>query len=519
MKKIFVFTFLLTFILNSNAQNVGIGTTTPAAPLHIVSSYINPLIIDGGNNMFVTLAKGGNNFGFLGSYSGNPNDMEIGTYLGNTTGSIILSTNNNPKLTVANNGNVGIGERNPGFPLNFADGPGDKISLWGNSTSGSSIGFGAQLGLLQIHSYQASDDIAFGYGSSNNFTEQMRIKGNGNVGIGTINPNVPLHIKSTNNNPVIIDGGNQLYVTLAENGNNVGYIGSFAGNPNDVEMGTYGGNTTGSVILSTNNIPKLTVNNSGNVGIGTSVPAEKLEVSGKIKTTSLQITNGATSGNILTSDVNGNASWTAPASTTNYWVANGANISKINSGNVGIGTNLPTTAKLVIAGNSGEEGLDLATTDQYANMRVIRNNLNASDKDMYIGYQSGALSALHLFSNNNETVTVKGNNVGIGNVTPKSTMDITGTLATRVQYKTSNSGAISLDNTATIWIFSLNIGASIVLPNPFDCPNRRYTIANRNNVAMTISNYYNLSNSLVGTIPAFSSMEVVSGGSVWEQIK
>jgi hypothetical protein len=86
-------------------------------------------------------------------------------------------------------GNVGIGEANPGFPLNFASSLGDKISLSANS--GNNYGFGIQPSLLQIHSDSSSSDIAFGYGnssSSTSFTETMRIKGNGNVGIGINNP-------------------------------------------------------------------------------------------------------------------------------------------------------------------------------------------------------------------------------------------------------------------------------------------------------------------------------------------
>jgi hypothetical protein len=45
------------------------------------------------------------------------------------------------------------------------------------------------------------------------------------------------------------------------------------------------------------------------VGIGTTSPSEKLDVSGKTKTINFQMTSGATNGYVLTSDVSGNASW------------------------------------------------------------------------------------------------------------------------------------------------------------------------------------------------------------------
>lgn len=49
-----------------------------------------------------------------------------------------------------------------------------------------------------------------------------------------------------------------------------------------------------------------------NVGIGNPMPAEKLDVNGKTKTTNFQMTNGAANGYILQTDANGNATWVAP---------------------------------------------------------------------------------------------------------------------------------------------------------------------------------------------------------------
>ncbi len=51
---------------------------------------------------------------------------------------------------------------------------------------------------------------------------------------------------------------------------------------------------------------------SNKVGIGIVSPTEKLDVNGTTKTTNLQMTNGATSGFVLQSDTNGNASWVNP---------------------------------------------------------------------------------------------------------------------------------------------------------------------------------------------------------------
>jgi len=102
---------------------------------------------------------------------------------------------------------------------------------------------------------------------------------NGNVGIGTTTPAVPLHIV-TPDEGLRIQGTSGTAWAGFHNaaGTAIGYVGDGSTTDANIYLGSYGND----VILYTN-AAALTAKASGLVGIGTSTPAEKLDVRGNIK--------------------------------------------------------------------------------------------------------------------------------------------------------------------------------------------------------------------------------------------
>ena len=168
-------------------------------------------------------------------------------------------------LTVLKNGNIGIGTSVPGFPLNFSNQLGGKIALWGNSST--HYGIGIQNQLMQFYTDVTGSDIAFGYGSSTSFTENMRIKGNGNVGISTSTPEYKLDVAGRTRIRHSGDGTPGTWYNNSDNSAAVSFIGMF----NDSYIGIYSG-----LGASWNFLMNL---NNGNIGIGIT-PTQKLHVSG-----------------------------------------------------------------------------------------------------------------------------------------------------------------------------------------------------------------------------------------------
>lgn len=218
------------------------------------------------------------------------------------------------------NGYVGLnGSTSPTFPLSFGSTLGDKISLYG--TSSAYYGFGLIGSLLEVHADTSSSDIAFGTGGTTAFSEVMRVKGSGNVGIGTSSPGARLEVNgSFTSDGVATFNSSSVFNGVANFANSVGIGTGSPGAPfevltgNDVasiisssstigtwldlqntasgtnwdiiSTGSGNGQGAGKLLFAsasspgTTSVLPLTLTPSGSVGINTSFPGETLEVNG-----------------------------------------------------------------------------------------------------------------------------------------------------------------------------------------------------------------------------------------------
>ena len=202
----------------NDGTNVGIGTTTPAAPLEFSSSDVNTVFrISNFNPSSQARAA-------LISVKNYPITSDYALQFANTVPSSVLSPttrlynflNSNASasvLSILENGNVGIGTSSPGRKLTISRSAESSIGQLelrteGGITDGNFDGLyftqGAS-GQIPLGSFRAVltgsgyPDLAFytrTFASSTE-TERLRILNNGNVGIGTSTPDVPLHVASS----------------------------------------------------------------------------------------------------------------------------------------------------------------------------------------------------------------------------------------------------------------------------------------------------------------------------------
>jgi hypothetical protein len=168
-------------------------------------------------------------------------------------------TANGNNINSNNSGNVGIGTSNPG----------EKLALNAANAAIQFMNSGTARGFLQVN----GTDMRLGTYANNSTgkivfatkaVDRMWVDENGQVGIGTADPVSALTINGTNP-----------YIELQNGGVNKGFL---LANGNDLKIGTNSTNTTGNLVLQTKLLDRVTIDENGQVGIGTTSPTSILSI-------------------------------------------------------------------------------------------------------------------------------------------------------------------------------------------------------------------------------------------------
>jgi len=187
----------------------------------------------------------------------------------------------------ANGGNVGIGTTNPLAKLEVNSGNILVRNLLSNTDNESSIMIAHSINYNNYDTFGTSIRTITQSAGYNTYgiqfftmesfltgqTEKIRIQGNGNVGIGTLNPTSKLElINSTAGITSFKSVGINGYVSIDNVGSGENY---------------YSANKFQEFQI--NGVPKMRINSDGNIGIGTTNPLNKLDVNGTIHSKEVKV--------------------------------------------------------------------------------------------------------------------------------------------------------------------------------------------------------------------------------------
>jgi hypothetical protein len=323
-------------------------------------------------------------------------------------------TNSLENSIIYDNGtNVGIGTTSPVYPLQVNG----AIVSKGGGTGGldGTIGFGdtgtslSGNGLLGEMYFKTAN------------SEKMRITFGGNVGIGTTSPNYKLDVNGAISSST--------FLRVGDISAQIGVIGSefsiFGAGGNDWTF--YNGGATSNVFY-TSGTERMRINSSGNVGIGTASPTEKLHVVGVA-----QILDDAARGRItfqisstqndLYSTTNGFGSYRNLRLSSNELIlcSNGPTerMRITSAGNVGIGTTSPESGwKFDVAG--------IATMGSTSgNGRLYISCDNTTNGTTYIQARNLTIPTPLYYTASKHTFDT---NVGIGTSSPAYSLEVNGSI-------------------------------------------------------------------------------------------
>lgn len=278
---------------------------------------------------------------------------------------------------------------------------GSLLNLTTSSTS-----FNSTNGLLYVGNTAApSSGVVARIQSNSGANSGLTVLANGNVGIATANPTSRLHVVGSTNavyglgnrgvygesgcgggGPGVCTGiygqaGNGssfssgVYANSPYTGGVHTNYGLYATAAGSISYGVYGVNTgsgIGGFFSSTSGYALLT--GSGSVGVGTSSPAARLDVSGTLRFAG---STTPVSGGVLTSDADGFATWRLPAtaSGTSQWTTSGTSLF-FSDGNVGIGTTSPSET-LHVSGTIKAQGQIIGSSYSTTSNNIDWDNANS----------------------------------------------------------------------------------------------------------------------------------------------
>ena len=309
----------------TNGGDVGIGTTSPSAKLHVktTNTTAEDVAHFGNNNITDGLAvttNGNLNWGFNAR---NGRNLTFSTYQIermriDSSGDLTLGAAGSPKLYMRSDGGNGNNQR---FYIDgFADGGG--------------AGYG---GGFRIHT---RDTV-------NVWHERVRIQSNGNVGIGSDSPSAKLVITAPNSNTFLsnITSTTSANIHQIKNDNSKGietviYSSAYSGGTY-LNVGANGSVINGNsktaittvgafdLLLGTNSTERMRIDSSGNVGIGESNPQSELHISSSFPTIRLQDNAYPATNHYSTIDGNGGSGFLTLSADDGNLAANSAMVFKV----------------------------------------------------------------------------------------------------------------------------------------------------------------------------------------------